>query len=108
MMQPADARQRDYRPRQARSPLNRPDRGRRLVKTDVRAVQMVIADVIMPEAEQMSFVERDHVIQHLAADAPDPSFGDSVLPWTPNTCPDGFDSARLQKRRTSTPNLRSR
>ena len=26
------------------------------------------------------------------------TFSDSVLPWTPNAGPDGFDSARLQKR----------
>jgi hypothetical protein len=68
------------------------------VKTNVCAVLMVIADVVTAEAEQMSFVQRDDVIQHLAANAPDPPFGDSVLPRTPNARPDGFDSARLQER----------
>ena len=97
-MQAADARHRDYRARRRRSPLNRAEGRRLLVKSDVRAVLMVITDVVMAETEQMPFVQRDHAIQHLAANAPDPPFSDSVLPWTPNAGPDGFDSARLQKR----------
>ncbi|HKD08591.1 MAG TPA: hypothetical protein VKB79_22000 [Bryobacteraceae bacterium] len=52
--------------------------GRRLlIKTDVRAVLMVITDVVIAETEQMPLVQWDHVIQHLAANAPDPPFGDS-------------------------------
>lgn len=78
-MQPADARQCDYRTRRGRSPLNPTDGRRLFIKTDVCAVLMVIADIVMAEAQQMPFVHRDHVTQQLAANTPDPPFGDSVL-----------------------------
>src|SRR5215471_18738594 len=45
----------------------------------------------------MPLVQRDHVIQHLTAYAPHPSFRDSVLPRAANARPDSFDPARFQK-----------
>jgi len=45
----------------------------------------------------MGPVQRDHVIQHLPADALDPSLGDAVLPGAPNPGPNDFQSAVLQK-----------
>src|SRR5262249_56196831 len=62
-----------------------------------RSVVVIIANIFEAEPYQMSFVQRDHVIQHLTAYAPHPSFRDSVLPRTANACPDSFDPARFQK-----------
>jgi hypothetical protein len=61
------------------------------------SVVVIIANIFEAEPYQMSLVQRDHVIQHLTADAPHPSFRDSVLPRTANACPDSFDPARFQK-----------
>jgi hypothetical protein len=61
------------------------------------SVVVIIPNIFEAEPYQMSLVERDHVIQHLTADAPHPSFRDSVLPRTANARPDSFDPARFQK-----------
>src|SRR5215831_8451612 len=45
----------------------------------------------------MPLVQRDHVIQHLTAYTPHPSFRDSVLPRAANARPDSFDPVRFQK-----------
>src|SRR5690348_7413427 len=45
----------------------------------------------------MPLVQRDHVIQHLTAYAPHPSFRHSVLPGTADARPDSFDPTPFQK-----------
>jgi hypothetical protein len=84
--------------------------GRRfLTESDMGPVLVIVADVLMAKPQQMSFVQRDDVIQHLTSAAANPSFRDSVLPGTANACPNGVDPARAFKNsRTSLPNLRSR
>src|SRR5436305_1612361 len=44
-------------------------------------VLVIVGDILPTNSPRMGFVERDHVIEALAADAADPSFRDSVLPW---------------------------
>ncbi len=45
----------------------------------------------------MLLVQDDHVIQQLPAGAADPSFGDSVLPWTPKGRSPRLDSKILDR-----------
>src|SRR5215471_21850069 len=61
------------------------------------SVLVIIANIFEAEPYQMSLVQRDHVIQHLTAYAPHPSFRHSVLPRTANARPDHFDPTRFQK-----------
>ena len=39
---------------------------------------MVVSQVIAPEAPQVLFIQRNYMIQHLAAATADPALGDSV------------------------------
>src|SRR4030095_15257150 len=77
--------------------FGRPSARRLLIQSEMSSVVVIIANIFAAEPNQMSLVQRDHVIQHLTAYAPHPSFRDSVLPRTANACPDSFDSARFQK-----------
>src|SRR5215472_1189814 len=61
------------------------------------SVVVIIANIFKAEPYQMSLVQRDHVIQHLTAYAPHPSFRHSVLPRTANARPDSFDPTRFQR-----------
>ena len=59
---------------------------------------MVIGNVLTAQPQQMSLMERNDVIQHLAAAAAYPPLGDSVLPRTPEARPNRLEPARLQER----------
>ena len=61
----------------------------------VNAVLMVIAHVITHQAEQMSFVQRDDMVQDLSPTTANPSFGGSVLPGRLNAAPLRFQTRRL-------------
>src|SRR5215510_14887726 len=65
------------------------------------SVVVIIANIFEAEPYQMSLVQRDHVIQHLTAYAPHPSFRDSVLPRTANACPTALIPLAFRKLRTS-------
>jgi hypothetical protein len=47
----------------------------------MNAVVVMIADVIANESAQVGFIQRDHMIEQLAAAASDPAFSQSILPW---------------------------
>ena len=74
-----------------------PSPRRLLIQSEMSSVVVIIANIFEAEPYQMSLVQRDHVIQHLTAYAPYPSFRDSVLPRAANARPDSFDPARFQK-----------
>ena len=58
--------------------------GRRsLRQREMRPVLVVVADVLIHQAFEMPFIENDHVIDQIAAAIADPTFGDTVLPRTP-------------------------
>jgi hypothetical protein len=44
------------------------------------------------------FIQRDDMVEDLAAAASNPSFGGSVLPWGLNTRPLSLQSGRLEER----------
>ena len=77
--------------------FGRPSARRLLIQSEMSSVVVIIANICEAEPYQMSLVQRDHVIQHLAAYAPHPSFRDPVLPRTASACPNSFDPARFQK-----------
>jgi hypothetical protein len=47
----------------------------------VDSVFVVTIDIFAQQAMQAPFVHDDHVVQHLAASAPDPFLGNPTLPW---------------------------
>ena len=49
----------------------------------MRAIVMVVRDVLAEQAQQMTVVEDDDMVEELATDAADPTFGDAVLPRAP-------------------------
>ncbi len=53
------------------------------------SVLVVILYIFRKQPLQMTFVERNHVIQEVAAAASDPALGNAILPGTANRCPDG-------------------
>jgi hypothetical protein len=63
----------------------------------VGAVVVIVGDVITTDSPRMGFVQRDHVIEALAARAADPSFRYSVLPWTANGCAQRLNAGRFQQ-----------
>ena len=84
VVEPSDPPHRQYAARRKRPGFYCADAWSVLIQRDVRAVLVVVADVLLAKSEQVGLVQRDHVIQHLAAYALDPSFGDTVLPGAPN------------------------
>ncbi len=68
-----------------------------LLQSDVSSVLMVVSQVIAPEASQVLFIQRNDMIQHLAAATADPSLGHSVLPRTAYACANGLETAALEK-----------
>src|SRR5512140_875059 len=55
-----------------------PNARRLLVQPYMRSVIVVIADILEAEAHHVSLIHRDHVVQHLTAEAAHPSFRDLV------------------------------
>ena len=56
-----------------------------------------VGNVCTHETPQVLFVQRDHVVQHLAPTATHPSFSDSILPRRSDTRPFRLQSRGLQE-----------
>lgn len=97
MMKPTNSWHRN----QMRTPVwlcdSRPHRGSVPSKTIVRTIFVVIGDVILDQTAQVTLVEDNHVIQHFSATTPDPSFRNSVLPWTTKARSRRFQTAGRQE-----------
>src|SRR5215472_10655479 len=55
---------------------------RSLAQPKVPAVFVMVGDVLGEQPLQVPLVESNHMVQQLAAAAPDPTFGDTILPET--------------------------
>lgn len=55
----------------------------------------MVGQIFKTKPSEVALVERDDMVEHLAASTADPSFCNSVLLRTPYACPHGFDAARL-------------
>src|SRR5664279_1058458 len=67
---------------------------RLLVQPQVRSVVVIIGNVLGEESLQMTLIQRDYVVEQVAAAASDPTLGDPILPGTPNR---GTDRCHLQR-----------
>src|ERR1035437_437666 len=67
---------------------------RLLVQPEVGSVVVIIGNVLGEESLQMALIQRDHVVEQVAAAASDPTLGDPILPGTPNR---GTDRCHLQR-----------
>ena len=68
--------------------------GRGLPESEMRAVLVVVANILREQSLQMAFVDRDDVVQQVTAAALDPSLRDDVLPRTFEGGPHGPDLQR--------------
>src|SRR5215471_124694 len=64
----------------------------------MNSVLLMVADIITHEPKQMSFVQRDDMVQYLPPTTSHPAFRGSILPRRLNACPLRFQTRRLQKR----------
>ena len=55
---------------------------RSLAQPKVRAVFVMVGDVLGKQPLQVPLVERNHMVEQLAAAAPHPTLGDTILPGT--------------------------
>ena len=97
MMQTTQARAGNHRCPRLRFLLDWPAIRSVFVKRVVNAVLLKVSDVFSHQPPQMSFVERDHVIEQLAATTSDPTFRDAVLPRRCDARPLGLESCRLEE-----------
>ena len=64
----------------------------------MRSIAIVVSDVLANETEQMSFTQYDDVVEKLATQDPDASFGESVLPGRPRRDPNLLDAQVVDAR----------
>src|ERR1035438_7906497 len=67
---------------------------RLLVQPEVRSVVVIVGNVLGEESLQMPLIQRDHVVEQVAAAASDPTFGDPILPGPLHR---GTDRCHLQR-----------
>jgi hypothetical protein len=87
MLQSAQAWQRNHRGVVARLLLDRAPSRRILAQRIVNPVLMIVPDVILKQAEQVTFVQSNDMVQHLAATASHPALRRSILPGRLHACP---------------------
>src|ERR1039458_8846949 len=61
-----------------------PTSRRLLVQTEVGSVVVIIGNVLGEESLQMALIQRDHVVEQVAAAASDRTLDDTILPGTLN------------------------
>src|SRR5271170_3641840 len=77
-----------------------------LPESKMRAVVVVVTNVFREQTSEVAFVRRDDVVQQITPAALDPSFRDSILPWTLERSPNTPDSHRPNRGRSFGPELR--
>src|SRR5690242_10382995 len=97
MVEPAEAWQRSHAGAADFPSLDRTPAGRVFAQRVVDAVLLVIADVLADDTAQVFFIDRNDIVEDLAATASNPPFGGSVLPRGVNARPSCFESGRLQE-----------
>lgn len=53
-----------------------------LVKAEMRAVLMMVSNVLGEQSFQMAFIQRNNVVQQVSSAASHPTLRDAILPWT--------------------------
>src|SRR5664280_3120485 len=57
---------------------------RLLIQPEVGSVVVIIGNVLRQKSLQMALIQRDYVVEQVAAAASDPTLGDTILPGTLN------------------------
>jgi hypothetical protein len=107
MMKAAESRIRDHRPSQRRLAFHWPSVRRVLIERIVNPVVVIVVHIIANEPPQMRFVQRDDMVENLAAAASDPAFRSPVLPRRLNTRALRFETVACKKAITSASNFES-
>src|ERR1700693_1761494 len=68
-----------------------------LLESKVRAIVMIVADIISEQTTQVALTQSDHVIQQVTPAAFNPTLRNSILPRTPQRCADTFDFHRSDR-----------
>src|SRR5664280_690866 len=71
---------------------------RLLIQPEVGSVVVIIGNVLRQKSLQMALIQRDHVVEQVAAAASDPTLGDAILPGTPNRGTDRYHLQRADRR----------
>jgi len=77
-----------------------------LCQSEMRPVFMVVTDIFVHQAFQMTSIEYDYMVKQVSTTASDPALGNSVLPRTPEAgsfrldaqCLDGTDDVLIEVR----------
>jgi len=54
-----------------------------LLKSEMRAVLMMVTNILGEQSLQMAFIQRNNVIQQVSSAASHPPLRHAILPWTP-------------------------
>src|ERR1017187_127138 len=71
---------------------------RLLLQPEVGSVVVIIGNVLREQSLQMALIQRDHVVEQVAAGASDPTLGDAILPGTSNRGTDRYHLQRADRR----------
>jgi hypothetical protein len=52
-----------------------------LLKSEMRAVFMMVTNILGEQPLQMAFIQRNNVVQEVSSAAPHPPLRDPILPW---------------------------
>jgi len=52
-----------------------------LLKSEMRAVFMMVTDILGEQPLQMAFIQRNNVVQEVSSAAPHPPLRDPIPPW---------------------------
>jgi hypothetical protein len=105
MVNTADSRLRLDLARLSQRCLDDPIAGCALIQGYVGSVLVIIRQIFTSKPSKVVFVQRDDVIQELAASTAGPSFGDSILPRAPQTRSTGSMPLDFRNAKTSVPNF---
>ncbi len=97
MMQTTQTRAGNHRGPRIRFLLDRPTIRSVFVERVVDAVLLKVSDVVSHQPPQVSFVERDDMVQQFAATTSNPAFRDAVLPRRCDARPLGLETRRLEE-----------
>jgi hypothetical protein len=97
MMKAAEPGTGDHCRSRRRLAVHLPSIRRVLIEGIVNPVVVVVVHVIANEPAQMLFVQRDDVVENLAAPTSHPAFRSPVLPWCLNTRSLRPEARRLQE-----------
>src|SRR5580658_3414902 len=53
----------------------------------MRAIVLVVMDVLVHQPFQMPFIQHDHMVEQIVTAVANPTLGNTVLPWTSETGP---------------------